>query len=164
LVVITTASRAETRDWVRQMGADQVVNHRDALAPQLAAQGFAEVDFIANFNNTDAYWKPMAELIRAEGKIAAIVENTAPLELGLLKSKSATFVWEFMFTRAMFKTKDMARQGEILDEAAALFDAGKLRTTLTKTLSPINAANLREAHGLLESGQMIGKLAVAGWR
>ena len=91
------------------------------------------------------------------------LENSGPIDLNLLKSKSASFAWEFMFTRAMFKTPDMNAQGLILDEVAALIDAKKLRTTLTETLTPINAANLREAHGRLESGRTIGKLALAGW-
>lgn len=163
LTVIATASRQETRQWVAGLGADHILDHRQPLPAQLAALGSREVDFIANFSNTDAYWNVMAELIRPQGKIVSIVENSAPLDLNLLKSKSATFVWEFMFTRAMYQTTDMSKQGNLLDETAALVNAKKLRTTLTETFSPINAANLRQAHARLESGRSIGKLAVAGW-
>jgi NADPH:quinone reductase-like Zn-dependent oxidoreductase len=148
---------------VAALGADHVLDDRQPLPPQLAAHGFREVDFIANFNNTDEYWPVMAELIRPQGKIVCIVENSKPMELGLLKSKSATFAWEFMFTRAMFQTMDMVTQGKILDEVAAMVDSKKLRTTLTETLSPINAANLRKVHAQLESGQTIGKLVLTGW-
>ena len=164
LVVIATASRPETREWVTRLGAHQVVNHRQPLPAQLSALGFRELDFIANFNNTTAYWAVMAELIRPQGKIVGIVENSAPLDLNLLKSKSATFAWEFMFTRAMYHTPDMAAQGDLLNEISALVDAKKLVTTLAETLSPINAANLRQAHARLESGRTIGKLALAGWQ
>lgn len=163
LTVIATASRQETRQWVAGLGADHILDHRQPLPAQLAALGSREVDFIANFSNTDAYWNVMAELIRPQGKIVSIVENSAPLDLNLLKSKSATFVWEFMFTRAMYQTTDMSKQGNLLDETAALVNAKKLRTTLTETFSPITAANLRQAHARLESGRSIGKLAVAGW-
>jgi zinc-binding alcohol dehydrogenase family protein len=163
LVVIATASRPETQKWVADMGANHIVDHRQHLPTQLGALNFACVHFIANFANTDIYWSIMAELIRPQGKIVCIVENSAPLEVNLLKSKSATFAWEFMFTRPMYRTPDMAAQGSILDEVAALIDANKLRTTLTETLSPISAANLRQAHAQLESGRTIGKLALAGW-
>ena len=163
LVVIATASRPETQEWVKAMGAAHVVDHRQHLPTQLGALNFACVHFIANFNNTDIYWPIMAELIRPQGKIVSIVENSKPIELGLLKSKSATFSWEFMFTRAMYRTPDMDVQGKILDEAAELFDTKKLRTTLTETLTPINAANLRQAHARLESGHNIGKLVLSGW-
>ena len=57
----------------------------------------------------------------------------------------------------------MIEQHRILTRAASLIDAGELRTTLTRRLGPINAANLREAHRLLEAGRSIGKLALEGW-
>jgi zinc-binding alcohol dehydrogenase family protein len=163
LVVIATASRPETQAWVTGLGAHHVIDHRDHLPTQLGALNFAAVHYIANFSSIDTYWSVMAELIRPQGKIVGIVENDAPLELGLLKSKSASFIWEFMFTRAMYRTPDMTAQGQILDEAAVLIDAKKLRTTLSETLTPINAANLRQAHARIESGHTIGKLVLAGW-
>jgi NADPH2:quinone reductase len=163
LIVITTASRPETRQWVRDFGADHVLDHRQPLPSQLAGVGYQEVDFIANFSNTDAYWQAMAQMIRPQGRIVSIVENQKPLDLNLLKSKSAAFVWEFMFTRSMYQTPDMPKQSALLDELAGLVDDGKLRATLTETLSPITAANLRQAHARLESGRMIGKIALSGW-
>jgi zinc-binding alcohol dehydrogenase family protein len=163
LILIATASRPETQEWVKAMGATHVVDHRQHLPTQLGALNFACVHFIANFSNTDIYWPIMAELIRPQGKIVSIVENSKPVELGLLKSKSATFSWEFMFTRAMYRTPDMDMQGKILDEVADLLDTKKLRPTLTETLTPINAANLRQAHARLESAHSIGKLVLAGW-
>ena len=163
LIVIATASRPETQDWVKGLGADHVVDHRQPLPPQLAAIGHKEVNFIANFNNTDAYWVVMAESIKPQGRIVSIVENDHPVEIGLLKSKSASFGWVFMFTRAMFQTADMAEQGKILDRIAQLVDAGIIRTTLTETLSPISASNMRAAHAKSESGRTIGKVAISGW-
>jgi zinc-binding alcohol dehydrogenase family protein len=163
LIVIATASRPETQDWVKGLGADHVVDHRQPLPPQLAAIGHNEVNFIANFNNTDAYWVVMAESIKPQGRIVSIVENDHPVEIGLLKSKSASFGWVFMFTRAMFQTADMAEQGKILDRIAQLVDAGIIRTTLTERLSPISASNMRAAHAKSESGRTIGKVAISGW-
>jgi zinc-binding alcohol dehydrogenase family protein len=164
LTVITTASRPESRQWVLDLGADHVLDHREPLPPQMSAAGFKEVDYIANFSNTDSYWSVMAEVIRPQGHIVCIVENDKPVEIGLLKSKSATFSWEFMFTRSMFQTPDVADQGALLDEVADLIDAKKLRTTHGETLSPINAANLRAAHAKIESGKAIGKITLAGWK
>ena len=161
--MIATASRPATKDWVSQLGADYAVDHRQSIPEQLSALGHTEVDYIANFNNTDAYWAIMSQVIRPEGKIVSIVENEKPLDLNTLKAKSATFAWEFMFTRSMFQTHDIQQQHELLNRAASLIDAGKLRPTLTETLTPINASNLRAAHARLESGRMIGKLALVGW-
>ncbi len=163
LEVIASASRPESAAWVRELGADHVVDHHQPLAPQLAALGFEQVDFIANFCNTDAYWDVMAELIRPMGSIVAIVGNRQPLDLNRLKEKSVRFAWEFMFTRSLFQTPDMVEQGVILDRLADLFDRGELRPTLRQTLRPINAANLEQAHDQLVSGRTIGKIALAGW-
>jgi NADPH2:quinone reductase len=163
LTVIATASRPETVKWVLSLGADYAVDHSQPLPAQLAALGYNEVTYIANFANTDQYWTAMAEVIAPQGHIVSIVENAAPLELGLLKSKSAAFHWEFMFTRAMYRTPDMEEQGILLNEIADLIDTGKIRATHSETLTPINAANLRTVHAKLESGKAVGKTTLEGW-
>lgn len=163
LTVVATASRPETAKWVKELGAHYVVNHHEDLVPQLAATGLPQTDYILCNNNTDAYFNVMAELIKPQGKICSIVETEKPVNLGLLKSKSATFVWESMFTRSTYKTDDMINQHHILNMAAGLIDEGTLKTTMNQVLSPINAANLRAAHAQLESGSTIGKIVLSGW-
>jgi NADPH2:quinone reductase len=161
LRVIATASRPESVAWVKELGADQVVNHRQNLASQLAAP----VDYIANFSGElDAYWDVMAELIAPQGAMVAIVGNTRPLPLDAVRQKSVTFSWELMFTRPRYHTPDMIEQHRLLNQVADWLDAGKLRGTLRETLSPISAENLRKAHARLESGTMIGKLVLKGWQ
>ena len=161
LRVIATASRPETVAWVKALGADQVVNHRQNLPSQVGAP----VDYIANFSGElDAYWDTMAELIAPQGAMVAIVGNTKPLALDAVRQKSVTFAWELMFTRPRYKTADMIEQHRLLNQVAEWLDEGKLRGTLRETLSPISAANLRTAHEKVESGTMIGKLVLKGWQ
>ncbi len=160
LTVIGTASRPETISWAKEHGADFVIDHHKSLSEQIKALGFENVDFILCLSSTEQHWDEMVACIAPEGKICSIVETEKPLNLTALQSKSATFVWEFMFTRSLYQTADMQQQHEILDELADLIDAGKIRTTLTQRLSPINAENLRKAHGLVEKGSMIGKVVV----
>jgi NADPH2:quinone reductase len=162
--VIATASRNETTEWCRTMGALHVVNHRHALAPQLEALGFGQVDAVLNLADTDHYWDAIGQLLAPQGHVGLIVEPAGALRIGdPYKAKCIGIHWEFMFARARFNTPDMAEQGRILERVARLIDAGELRCTRTETLVPINAANLREAHRRLESGSTIGKLALAGW-
>ena len=162
--VIATASRNETTEWCRTMGALHVVNHRHALAPQLEALGFGQVDVVLNLADTDHYWDVIGQLLAPQGHVGLIVEPAGALRIGdPYKAKCIGIHWEFMFARARFNTPDMAEQGRILERVASLIDAGELRGTRTETLVPINAANLREAHRRLESGSTIGKLALAGW-
>ena len=68
-----------------------------------------------------------------------------------------------MFTRSMFETADMAEQGKLLQRVAELVDAGTLRSTLGEHYGAINAANLKRAHALLESGKARGKLVLEGF-
>jgi zinc-binding alcohol dehydrogenase family protein len=161
LRVIATASRPETVAWVKELGADQVVNHREDLVSQIKKP----VDYIANFSgDLDAYWPAMAELVAPQGALVAIVGNTRPMAMDVVRSKSATMCWELMFTRPRFQTADMIEQHKLLNEVAARLDAGKLKCTLKETLAPISGANLKKAHERLESGSMIGKLVLKGWR
>jgi alcohol dehydrogenase len=164
LTVAATASRPDTREWVKSLGAHHVLDHRQPLKAQAEAAGFREFDYIANFSgDLDQHWPAMSELIAPQGYAVAIVGNQKPLALDALRMKSASFCWELMFTRAKFKTPDMIEQHRLLNEVAQLLDAGTLKCTLKETLTPINAANLRKAHTRLESGTMIGKLVLKGW-
>jgi NADPH2:quinone reductase len=163
LTVIATASRAESVDWCKRMGAEHVVDHRRPLRAQLEKIGFAHVDAIGCFTAAETYWSQLTDLIAPQGRIGIVVGMRSPLDLEPLKNKSASVHWEFMFTRSMFGTPDLVRQHEILTRVAELVDDRRLRTTWTETLGTINARNLREAHRRLESGSTIGKITLAGW-
>jgi len=163
LTVIGTASRPESADWARALGADAVINHFEPFLPQLKAAGFGEVDYILCLNSTEKHWANMAEAIAPQGKICSIVETDQLLNLTLLKNKSVTFVWELMFTRSTYQTPDMIEQHNLLSEIARLVDEGKVRTTTSAVLAPINADNLRKAHAMLESGRTVGKVVLEGF-
>jgi NADPH:quinone reductase-like Zn-dependent oxidoreductase len=57
----------------------------------------------------------------------------------------------------------MIAQHDLLCEVARLVDDGLVRSTVTEQLGPIDAASLRRAHALVESGRMRGKVVVAGY-
>jgi len=163
LTVLATASRPESVAWVKQLGADHVLNHRQPLRPQIETTGYRDLDYIFNCADTDGYWDIMADLIGPQGKICTIVDNKGPLNQQVLKLKSATHVWELMFTRSKYGTSDMIEQHRLLNRIADWFDQGIMKGILRETLRPINAANLKTAHAKLESGTMVGKLVLAGW-
>jgi NADPH:quinone reductase len=163
--VIATASRTKSIEWCKKMGADYVVNHHKDLKSQIKELvGIDYVDYILCLNETDYYFESMKQLVAPQGKICSIVETKAPVDLGgILRQKSATFVWELMFTRSLFQTPDMIAQHHLLNTVADLIDSKKIKTTLTEVLSPINAENLRKAHRKLESGKTIGKIVSTGF-
>jgi zinc-binding alcohol dehydrogenase family protein len=160
LTVIATASRKESIEWCRLLGADHVIDHRQPLLAQLKTLGVGELDYILCFNDTDRHWAGMAEAIKPQGRICSIVENENPLNLGLLKNKSAGFIWEFMFTRSKFQTPDMIEQHHLLTRVAELVEHKILRTTNTETVGQLTAENLSRVHQRLESGRTIGKLTL----
>lgn len=162
LKVIATASRALTIDWVRELGADHVVNHREPLVEQVRALGLRFVDHIAVFNDMH-HWDEAVELIRPQGSIVTIDETHLPMAMDKMKTKAASLHWEFMFARAMFQTPDMIEQHHLLNHIAEQIDAGHLRTTLTDVRSPINAHNLRAAHRAVESETLHGKIVLSGF-
>jgi NADPH:quinone reductase-like Zn-dependent oxidoreductase len=164
LTVVATASRNESADWCRNLGADHIINHHEAMPPQLKNLGLETVDYIANFNDVDRVWEAMADMIAPQGSLVLITGHQNQLNLGgTLKLKSARICWEFMFTRSMYQTDDMIEQHHILTRVAKLVDDGKLIATANDRLSPINAGNILEGHRRLESGSTIGKLVLSGW-
>jgi NADPH2:quinone reductase len=163
LTVVATASRSESIAWARDLGADHIIDHSKDLAPQLAAAGMAEVDYILCCNDTDHYMALLAPIIRPQGRICSIVGTQRPVNLMPYMSKSASFCWEYMFTRSMFQTPDMIEQHRVLNEVAAMIEAGSLRTTLASHLGKINAENLKRAHKTLEEGHALGKIVLEGF-
>ncbi len=162
LVVIATASRSETSDWVRDLGADHVVNHREDMVAQVRALGIHHVDHIAIFNDM-RHWDTAVELIRPQGGIVSIDATDLPMPMAGMKMKAASLHWEFMFARAMHETPDMIEQHKLLNHVSAEIDAGRIRTTLETVLSPINAENLRKAHALIETKTAKGKVVIKGF-
>ncbi|WP_242334642.1 zinc-binding alcohol dehydrogenase family protein [Limosilactobacillus urinaemulieris] len=163
LTVIASASRPESIKWVKAHGAKYTVNHRNNLVDEVRKLGHKYVDYILELKDIDSHWKEMCELIKPEGTITSITENRRPINLRLLTPKKATFAWEWMYTKSYYHTDNMQTQHIILDKIAQLLDEGKLKGTLTQSLSPLNADNLRKAHSLVESGHMIGKVVVSKW-
>lgn len=163
LTVIATANRADSAQWCRELGAHHVIDHAQPFAPQLAALGIAGVELTAALTHTDTHWTQIIEAAAPQGHITLIDDPATPLDVMPLKAKSLSLRWELMFTRSSFQTPDMAEQGRILDRVAQLVDAGQLRSTVTQVLRPINAANLRQVHALIEAGKARGKIVLEGF-
>jgi zinc-binding alcohol dehydrogenase family protein len=163
LTIIATASRPETRAWCEGLSSHHVIDHSRPLEPALDALGFASVDIILSLTASDRHLPDLARILSSQGHVGAIDDHKG-FHFSILRGKSASVHFEFMFSRSSFGTPDIARQHDILDEVADLVDAGTLRTTMTTNLGRIDAANLRRAHALLESGRSIGKIVLEGFR
>ncbi len=157
LKVFATASRQQTVEWCKNLGADTILNHRNDLYEELKAAGTDAVDAIYCTTHMERHWKAMAQCIRPQGRIVLIDDPLNAVDLTMLKFKSVTISWEFMYTRSMFETDDIAEQGKLLSTVAKLLDEGALVTTRQKTLTGLTAQNIQAMHIKQESGTMMGK-------
>ena len=164
LRVIATASREDTAEWCRSLGADSIIDHTRPFKEELQRIGEPEVDYILCFNSTEKHIQNMADAIKPQGKIGCIVgaKGNQPIPTSIFMRKSVAFCWELMFTRPDFQTPDMQAQHAILNGAAALFENGTLRHTMRENYGLLNAENLRRAHAAIESGRTIGKIVLTG--
>ncbi|MBU0739177.1 MAG: zinc-binding alcohol dehydrogenase family protein [Alphaproteobacteria bacterium] len=163
LTVIATASRPETVDWAKSLGADHVINHSKPLAQEFAALGIDPPGFIFSVTHSGQHRLAMAEIVAPMGRICLIDDFPEGFDILAFKQKVVSLHWEFMFSRPVFQTPDMIEQHKLLTHVAELIDAGKIRTTLDTVLGPITAENLREAHRLIESNRTRGKIVLEGF-
>ena len=164
LTLVGTASRPETQAWVRHCGAHQVIDHHQPLHPQLEALGLPAVDRVISLTHTGEHFDQLVDVLAPQGALALIDDpDPAAINVLALKRKSLSLHWELMFTRSLYGTPDLHRQGELLARVAELVDSGRLFSTAQQQLGPITAANLTAGHRLLARDATIGKLVLAGW-
>lgn len=162
LTVIGTASRQETADWVRQLGAHHVIDHSQPLLAQLQALGVPETDYVASLTHTEQHFAQLIDVLKPQGRLG-VIDDPETLDVMPLKRKSLSLHWELMFTRSLYETPDMINQHNLLNRVSALIDQGVLQTTVGEHFGAINAANMRRAHALIESGKARGKIVLEGF-
>ena len=161
--VIGTASRPESQQWVRDLGADHVINHHQPLVEQLKELGIENVSHVISLTHTEQHYDQLVAALAPQGKLALIDDPINGLDVTALKVKSLSLHWELMFTRSMFNTWDMQKQHELLNHVSQLIDKGVLKTTLGENYGMINAENLKRAHAHIESNQAVGKVVLEGF-
>mgnify|MGYP003542599343 CR=1 FL=1 len=162
MTVIGTASRSETQDWIKQLGAHHVIDHSQPLVAQLEQIGVGQVTHVASLTHTDSHFTQLIEALRPQGRLA-LIDDPKTLDVMPMKRKSLSLHWELMFTRSLFETPDMIKQHELLNRVSALVDEGVLKTTLGEHFGTINAENMRRAHAVIESGKARGKIVLEGF-
>jgi len=161
LAIVATASRPETIGWTKDMGAHHVIDHKQPLAPQIAALGLGAPAFIFATAPIAGVIADLAELIAPQGRIALI--NAESADLFLFRPKSVSVHHEMMFTRPLFQTADMDAQHRLLNQVADLVDAGRVRSTMRENYGRIDAANLMRAMKFIKAGGAIGKIVLEGF-
>jgi NADPH2:quinone reductase len=162
LTVLATATRPESQAWCRDLGAHAVIDHGQPMKEQIEKLKLPPIALVASLTFTDQHYKAIAEFMAPQGRFG-LIDDPAEFNVSTFKGKAISVHWESMFTRSSFQTPDMIAQHHLLNDVADLIDKGVLRTTLDQTFGTINAANLKRAHALLESGKSRGKIVLEGW-
>ena len=160
--IITTASRSETQAWVKKLGAHYVIDHSQAMAPQIEALGLGAPGFVFSTNQSQHHLGDIAELIAPQGSLC-ITDEIDAFDSRPFVMKSISVHFELMFTRSLFNTVDIQEQHNLLNKVAELIDAGKVNTTLTEVAGTISSENLKKVHTLIESGKARGKIVLEGF-
>lgn len=162
LQVIATASRPESKQWLQQIGADVIVDHSQSLVAQFKSLALPAPSYIFSITGTQQHQAEIAQLIAPQGRVG-LIDDPENFVINAFKGKSVSIHWESMFTRSMFQTADMQQQGQILAQIATLVNQAQINSTLSTHLGHINAANIQQAHAMIESGQSIGKIVLEGF-
>jgi zinc-binding alcohol dehydrogenase family protein len=159
LTIVGTASRKESADFAHKMGAHHVIDHRRPFIEGMREIGLPGADYVAALTTTRESLPWIIDVLRPQGHVNFI--DNPDIGVMAFKRKSLTISWEMVFTRSLFQTDDVIEQHRLLNEVAALADAGRIVTTLTRMGGPLTAANLAAAHRHLESGRSIGKTVLS---
>ncbi|WP_341225812.1 zinc-binding alcohol dehydrogenase family protein [uncultured Arcticibacterium sp.] len=162
LNIIATASREETSDWLKELGADKVINHRNKLSEEFEKYQIPAPEYVVSLNGTEQHTAEIVKLIKPQGKFG-FIDDPKIMNVMPFKGKAVSTHIELMFTRSMFQTEDMIEQHNILNEVSSLIDKGIIKTTLGENFGVINAENLRKAHAFLETGKAKGKIVLEGF-
>lgn len=162
--VVATASRPESQQWCRELGAHYVIDHSKNLEAQLEDIGFKTVPYILNCSNNIPYWEIMSNLVSPEGAICLVSSTKAKLDLDIFMAKSVRINYELMFTRSLFGTDKMHLQGELLSKLSEMISSGTIRHVMTENFGQMTTESLAAAHEHIEQGRTLGKLALSGIR
>ena len=162
LRVIASYGREASRDWLSGLGVELLLDHRQPLREGLRQLGLEQVERVASLTHTEQHFAQIVDALAPQGQLG-LIDDPQALDILQLKRKSLSLHWEFMFTRSLFATDDLLEQHRLLNRVAELVDAGKLRSTLNQHFGRIEAASLRRAHALLESGEARGKIVLEGF-
>lgn len=172
LTVIATASRPETIEFVKKMGADYVINHRaESLAGELkklslfAGVENPKVDFIVNAHDNERFGELVNDLLDVDGKIALTWSTTnedwAKIDMTQLWFQRKSVIFTLMFSRAMHG-KDVHKVGKALSQISQWADEGKVFSHMVVEGGDLfgssqDELNIVRAHKLQASGKALGK-------
>jgi len=157
VTVIATASRQESKDWIKELGADIIIDHSGDVIAQLKENGIEQVDFVFSTNGLKSAESWLPQVIKPYGYLAAI--EGVEVNLWQFMNKSITVYLEMVFAKSLFGVKQET-QGDIIKEFIDLLLAMKVKSPVKHIIKGLSIDSIFEAHKLLEQGSTIGKIVI----
>ena len=157
--VIGTASRDESRTYVRELGVTQIVDHTRPYGEQLQEMGITSVDAVFLAAKADENIREVGKIIKPQGRVCSLLPLQNPLP-GSFFGKSVTFSYELMYTRSVYETDDWIKQHEYLTELKNQVEQGFIRSNLETLYSEMNEETLTKAYEQLMTEHTVGKIVL----
>jgi len=160
--VIATASRDDTIKYCKEMGADDIIDHRKPLTDEINRLGLKGVNYVLNCSTTTT--ERMAEffsILLPFGKLCIVAGNNVPVqvEISPIMTKRLSIVGEYMYGRPLYDIEP-ERQNAWLTKHAAFLESGVLKSRLLKQFSLWDLDNgIRAIHREFEKGIGMGKVS-----
>ncbi len=158
--VAVTVSDDKKATMARNLGAEKTINYKtqDFVQETLSWTGGQGADVVYDTVGGETFLRSLPAA-RMYGKVVSILST--PLSLAdtqLARLRNLSLCYTLMLApQAMELNDDRIRQREILEQCAALVDAGKLAVHVSHRL-PLE--QVAEAHRLLEAGGLVGKIVL----
>ncbi|TLS77160.1 zinc-binding dehydrogenase [Mariprofundus erugo] len=157
--VATSVSSDEKAEFVRQLGADLIINYREQQVTEalLAWTDGTGVDVAFDTVGGQSF-NQLVTATRVYGDIVTILQVPEDTDWKTIRMRNIRVSQELMLTPAVMQMDEaLAYQGDILEQCAQLFDERKLSVFVSETLPLEQAA---KAHQMIEAGSMTGKLVL----
>jgi len=158
--VATTVSNNEKAEFVRELGADKVIdyNKEDVAESLLDWTDGKGVDIAFDTVGGDAFTQLIPAMAHYSD-LVSILQLPDDVDWKALRLKNVRVSQELMLTPMLSNLKEgAAHHAAILEQCAQLIDNEKLKVHIAKMLPLEDAA---QAHQLIEAGHMQGKLVLA---
>ncbi len=157
--VSTTVSSQEKANFVKQLGADEVIFYKqtDFVQAALDWTNGEGVDLAFDTVGGETFHKTFPA-VRVYGDIVTILEPSANTVWKTARARNLRIGLELMLT-PMFQglEESLQHQAEILEQCAKWIDQGKLKIQVNHQFPLEQAA---KAHKLIETGSITGKIVL----
>jgi NADPH2:quinone reductase len=147
-------------DIARKLGAKKIINYRsqDFVQEVLAWTNGRGADVVFDTVGGDTFLKSL-DATRVGGKLVSILSTPMDAtQVQKARLRNLSLCYDLMLTpQALGMHEERIRQRKILEQVAAIVDAGELKVHVSHSLPLEQVAS---AHRLIEAGGMVGKVVL----